>query len=124
MLIRDFKDLIVWQKSVDLAVDIYAMTRSFPEDEKLGLTSQLRRASVSISSNIAEGNGRPTSKDYLRFLGTSTGSLNEVRSLVVVSNKLDFFSEGDVAGLESRSDEIGKMLASLRASLRGRGGRR
>ena len=124
MLIRDFKDLIVWQKSVDLAVDIYAMTRSFPEDEKFGLTSQLRRASVSISSNIAEGNGRPTSKDYLRFLGTSTGSLNEVRSLVVVSNKLDFFSEGDVAELESRSDEIGKMLASLRASLRGRGGRR
>jgi four helix bundle protein len=118
--IRNYKDLVVWQKSVDLAVTIYAATTNFPAEERFGLTDQLRRAAVSISSNIAEGNGRSTTKDYLRFLATSNGSLNEVGSLLAVSTRLHFLTDKNLSGLEARCDEIGKMLSSLRATLRKR----
>jgi four helix bundle protein len=117
---RNYKDLVVWQKSVDLAVVLYAATTHFPAEERYGITDQLRRAGVSISSNIAEGNGRSTTKDYLRFLATSNGSLNEVGSLLAVATRLHFLSDKSVSRLEARCEEIGKMLSSLRATLRKR----
>ena len=118
MPVRNYKDLVVWQKAVDLAVALYDVTGHFPAEERFGLTDQLRRSGVSISSNIAEGNGRSTTKDYLRVLATSNGSLNEVGSLIAISTRLHFLTEKNASILEARCDEIGKMLSSLRATLR------
>ena len=117
MTVRDFEDLIVWQKSVDLAADVYALTQDFPRDERFGMTKQLREAAVSVSSNIAEGNGRWTTKDYVHFLINSRGSLYEVRSLLLVSKRLGFTTDGGVVDLTALIEEIGRMLAGLRASL-------
>jgi four helix bundle protein len=122
--IRDFRDLKVWAKSIDLAAEVYRITRQFPADERFGLTLQLRTASVSVSSNIAEGNGRGTKKDYVRFLRISTGSLNEVRSLTILSDRLEFISAGDASALHAMIEEISKMLTGLRKSLSGRKSKR
>ena len=117
MPIRDFRDLEVWQRAIDLSVAIYKLTRRFPADERFGLTSQLRSAVVSVSSNIAEGNGRGSTKDYGRFLMTSKGSLNEIRSLLVVSCRLEIVTAADVDPIEVEAERISKMLMALRASL-------
>jgi four helix bundle protein len=117
MPVRDFRDLTVWQKSVDLAVGVYELTRSFPSSERFGLVKQLRDAAASVSSNIAEGNGRRTTKDYVHFLSTSKGSLNEVRSLLVVSTRLKFASHAQIVGTDDMIQEISKMLSALSASL-------
>jgi four helix bundle protein len=115
--VRDFEDLIVWQKAVDLAADIYALTQKFPREELYGITAQLRKAAVSVSSNIAEGSGRWTTKDYVHFLINSRGSLYEVRSLLQVSLRLRFTTEAKVVALTAHMSEIGRMLAGLRAGL-------
>jgi four helix bundle protein len=117
MKVRDFQDLIVWQKAVDLIVEIYRATRHFPADERFQISGQLRKAAVSIASNIAEGNGRGTTRDYVNFLTMSRGSLQEVRSLLIVSQRLELISGSSVTGLFDRLDEIGKMLSALRTSL-------
>ena len=90
--IRDFRDLIVWQRSVDFIVEVYQLTRRFPVDERYGITSQLRRAAVSVSSNIAEGSGRTSLPDRRNFLGFSRGSMKESESLLLVSQRLGFVS--------------------------------
>jgi four helix bundle protein len=117
MPVRDFRDLIVWQRAVDLAVEAYTLTRRFPPEERFGLTAQLRRAAISVSSNIAEGNGRNATKDYVRFLAIAKGSVNEVRSLLAVCNRLKLTTAGEVSSIEAMLDEVSKMLAALRASL-------
>jgi four helix bundle protein len=124
MKVRDFRDLKVWQKSIDLAADVYRITRRFPTDEQFGLTAQVRKATISISSNIAEGNGRESTKDYLRFLSISSGSLNEVRSLFATSGRLGLIRESTADAMESRIEEISKMLGALRRSLKRRIARR
>ena len=116
--VRDFEDLLVWQKAVDFIVDIYAETRRFPREEKFGITAQIRDAATSVASNIAEGNGRGTTKDYLRFLATSRGSLYEVRSLLTVSRRLGFLTKERSEVLREEANEIGRMLSGLRSSLR------
>jgi four helix bundle protein len=120
MTVRNYKDLIVWEKSVDLAALVYATTRQFPESERFDMTSQMRRAAVSISSNIAEGNGRSITKDYLRFVATANGSLNEVGSLVAVSLRVGLLSIAAARPIDAKCVEIGKMISSLRSSLRKR----
>jgi four helix bundle protein len=117
MRIRAFRDLEVWQKAVDLAADVYTLTRRFPAEERFGLTAQLRSAAVSISSNIAEGNGRGSRKDYVRFLMNSKGSLNEVYSLLAVAQRLEIMATHDVAPIEELVELIGKKLMALRSSL-------
>ena len=112
MVVRDFQDLVVWQKSVDLIVDLYSATRSFPSEERFGITAQLRRAAISIASNIAEGNGRGTTKDYIRFLSISRGSIYEVRSLLVVCQRLDFLALDSGTHFAGRTNEIGRMLSA------------
>ena len=91
--IRTFRDLLIWQKSIKLVTRIYEVTRSFPKEEAFGLTSQMRRCSVSIPSNIAEGHGRNSTGNYLRFLQIATGSLCELQTQLVIANNLSFFSE-------------------------------
>ncbi len=107
------KDLKVWQKSIDLVVDVYAATASFPKEELYGLTSQIRRACVSISSNIAEGYGRGSDKDLVRFLFFSLGSASEVETQLIISQRLSFITSIEFEKLNTLNNEIIKMLSAL-----------
>jgi four helix bundle protein len=118
MRIRDFRDLEVWQKSMDLAVDVYTIARRFPREERFELTSQLRKAVVSVSSNIAEGSGRATTKDLLNFLSTARGSLRESESLLLLSQRLGYASERELKAAIQLVHRIGQMLTALRKNLR------
>ena len=115
--IRSYQDLIVWQKSVLFVTDIYSTTKHFPQEEKFGITSQLNRAAISIPTNIAEGWGRETSKNYLQFLRTSRGSVMEVQTLLIISKNLNYISQGNFEVLQSKIEEVGKILQGLIKSL-------
>ena len=115
--IKSFRDLVVWQKSVGLVVEVYAVTGQFPKEEIYGLTSQMRRCAVSVPSNIAEGYGRNTTSDYIRFLRMAIGSLFELMTQIVIAVKLDFATEEDLRKIEIAGDEIEKMLISLSRKL-------
>ena len=110
---RSFRDLDVWSKSIDLTELIYKMTGSFPQSEIYGLTSQMRRASVSIASNIAEGSARGTKKDFRQFLRVAKGSTCELQTQLVITNRLRYCSEPEIAVAEAKSHEIGRMLTGL-----------
>jgi four helix bundle protein len=112
-----FEKLVVWQKAVDFADSAYAATRRFPADEKFGLTNQIRRAAVSVASNIAEGCARPDS-DYARFLGYATGSVYEVVTQLAIARRQDLLSEAELNQLYASAEEISRMLSGLRESLR------
>lgn len=118
MTIKSYRDLIVWKKSVTLVCDIYRVSARFPRDERFGLTAQLRRASVSIPSNIAEGHGRATRGEYLNALSVAYGSANEVQTLVLISQFLGFLNQEGSDQLMAEMDEIVRMLARLRSRLR------
>ncbi|SMC79668.1 four helix bundle protein [Chryseobacterium sp. YR221] len=113
----NFKDLLVWQKAIDFVTEIYKNTESFPKDEIYGLISQLRRAAVSIPSNIAEGNSRRSKLDYLQFLKISRGSCAEVETQLIISKKLNFLTEENYLKLNQDIIEISKMLNGLINSL-------
>ena len=117
MPIRDFEDLIVWQRAVELAVELYRITAGFPAEERYGMTSQLRRAGVSVSSNIAEGSGRGTTRDLVSFLTNSRSSLFETRSLIVVSQRVGLLEPLQCVKTVSLMKEVGKMLSRLRTNL-------
>jgi four helix bundle protein len=110
---QDFKELVVWQKAIDLTVSVYKLTRKFPADEIYGLTSQMRRASVSVASNIAEGRGRISDGEFRQFLGVARGSVCEVLTQVHVAKALGFGNEGALEEVELLSNEVSKMLLSL-----------
>ncbi len=112
-----FKELKVWQKSVDLAVDIYRITKNFPSEEKFGIISQMRRCGVSIPSNIAEGAGRNTNGEFIHFLGIAEGSANELETQAIISQRLDFLSEDELLKVETSVTEIKNMLFSFKKSL-------
>src|SRR5437762_7355880 len=112
-----FEKLDVWQKAIDFAGLVYKVTRSFPDDERFGLTSQMRRAAVSVSSNIAEGSARFSKADFTRFLEIATGSLFEVVSQSFVSRRQGFLSEADFKILYAAAEEQGRMLSGLRRSV-------
>jgi four helix bundle protein len=120
MSIRSYKDLTVWQKSIDLIDELYRFSRAFPKSETYGLSSQLQRAAVSVAANIAEGSGRDSTKEFIHHLAYSLGSLAEVETYLIVSLRLEYAANSTVAKLESKCDEIGKMLRSLQKSLRRR----
>jgi four helix bundle protein len=113
----NFEKLEVWQKSIALADVIYGQTRSFPVDERFGLTNQMRRSVVSVSSNIAEGSSRSSKTDFGRFIEIGTGSVFELVSQSFIARRQDFLSEGNFQTIYSSADEIGRMLSGLRASL-------
>jgi len=116
--IRSFQDLIVWQRAMDLSVSIYALTKSFPREELFGLTSQLRRASVSISSNIAEGQARNSTKEFIQFLSIARGSNAEVRSQLYLVQRLGLANLLETKQCIALTVEISKMLASLITTLK------
>ncbi len=110
---KTHKDLIVWQKSIQMVLFVYKFTENFPKEELYGLTSQMRRAAVSIPSNIAEGHGRCSDKELIRFLFISLGSSAELETQLVIANKLSFLDEAVYLQLSGLNDEIIKMLSSL-----------
>src|ERR1035438_2720651 len=112
-----FKDLVVWQRAIQLTVAIYKLTSSFPESERFALTNQLRRASVSIASNIAEGYGKSSKGEYLLFLGHARGFCAEVETQLVIAKELEFGTKQELATAASLCDEVGKMLVALMKSL-------
>jgi len=113
-----FKELIVWQKSIDLVTKIYKVTEKFPSSEIYGLTSQLKRASVSIPSNIAEGNTRRSKADYVQFLRIARGSCSEVETQIIISKNLGFIDEISFEKLSFSIVEISKMINGLINSLK------
>ena len=116
---RNHKDLIVWQKSMALVRRVYEITRAFPHEEMFGLTSQMRRAAVSIPSNIAEGYGRIYDKERINFLSIALGSDSELETQLMISEDLGFTADGDNAELSSLNNEVIRMLTSLIRGIRG-----
>ena len=114
MVIKTFKDLIVWQKSMLVVKDIYLLSIDFPGDEKYVLTPQIRRSAISIPSNIAEEYGRNSKKDYIRFLQIAKGSMYELKTQLEIANNLNYISNNNkYLEIEEKLTEIDKMLYSL-----------
>lgn len=114
---RDFTKYEVWELAIDVAQEIYLTTKKFPEEEKFGLITQIRRASVSISSNIAEGASRSSDKEFNRFIEIAMGSLFEARSQLFLSNKIKILNEQEFDRLEEKLSTLAKKLNSLRNKL-------
>jgi len=110
---ESYRDLIVWQRAVQLSVALYKLTASFPSEELYGLSSQLRRAGVSVASNIAEGYGRRSTGEYKQFLGMARGSNMEVQTQLVISGELGFGEATRMKEADGLSHEVGKMLVAL-----------
>lgn len=112
-----FKELEVWQRAVKLSVDIYHLTKRFPDTEKYGLISQLNRSAVSLPSNIAEGAGRNSNGEFKQFLGIATGSLFERETQLIVSKEIGIISKTELDTLAEKISTIIKMIAGLKKSL-------
>ena len=115
--VRHYRDLIVWQKSFDLANHIYEATHHFPKDERYGLSSQIRRAAVSIPSNIAEGSSREGTKEFLHFISITKGSLAEIETQLMLAEKRSYLSTESLNQLLKQTDEISRMLTALKRKL-------
>ena len=114
---RPHEKLDLWKKAIEFVVAIYKVTDDFPKDEKFGLTSQLRRASVSIVANIAEGAGRRTSNEFRQFLSHSQGSASEVDTELVIAERLHYLNKSDYERLAEDLDHIGRMITRLSQTL-------
>ena len=117
MALQSYRDLIVWQKSIDLVVSVYQLAKKFPDVEKYGLTSQIRRAASSIPANIAEGYGRTHRGDYLRHLSFAKGSLYELETHLVIAVRLNYIDREEIKIIWDLAQDIGKMLNKLIKSL-------
>jgi len=114
---KHYKDLLIWQKGMILSKLVYKLTASFPVREKFGLTSQLRRAAVSVPSNIAEGQARHGTKEFLQFLSHAEGSLAELETQLLLSVELDLATKEDVEPALKEIDELQKMIVALKRKL-------
>jgi four helix bundle protein len=112
-----YKDLIAWQKAMEMVAMIYDATSEFPSDERFGLVSQLRRAAVSVPSNIAEGKARYSNRDFVRFLRQARGSLAEIETQVLIAQQRRYLPDAQVTTLTKRLDELGRILSGLINSL-------
>jgi four helix bundle protein len=110
---ESIKDLVVWQRAVEMSLAIYRLTAGFPSDERFGLTNQMRRASVSVASNIAEGYGKSTRGEYLSFLGHARVSNGEIQTQLVIAKGLGFGSEQALQAAQNLSDEVGPMMVVM-----------
>ncbi len=117
---RNYSDLIAWQKAMDLVELIYKATAQLPKEELYGLTNQLRRAAVSVPSNIAEGQGRGSAPDFRRFLSMSYGSLREVETQLLIAQRLHYLTSAQTDRLMSLTAEVGRLINGLSQSLEGR----
>lgn len=117
MAVHSYRDLIAWQKAMDLVVAVYRATEPYPQREVFGLTNQSRRAAVSIPSNIAEGQGRGTAKDYVHFLHIARGSLQELETQLILAQRLGFLLDPEVQSLLCQSDEVSRIVSGLMRAL-------
>ena len=115
--IRSYRDLIVWQKSIELVDAVYRATANFPKNEIYALTSQLRRAAISVPSNIAEGHARKSTREFVNFLSIARGSLAEVETQIVIAKRLGYLDDALEADTFSKTTEIGRLMAGLARSL-------
>ena len=115
---RSYRELVAWQKAIELVVGIYRVTRRWPREELFGLTDQVRRAAVSIPANIAEGQGRDSRKEFLHHLAIADGSLHEVETHLIISQRLDYTDEATCDTLLNQASEVGRLLHGLKRSLR------
>ena len=118
--LKSYKDLVVWQKSIVLVKEIYQLTRRFPADEKFGLISQMRRAAVSVPSNLAEGHARNTTGEFVQFISHAEGSLAELETQVILAVELGFCPASEARPIQEVIVEIQKMANALRRSLASR----
>ena len=118
--ITSYRDLQVWKRAIDLAEAVYQATAQWPKDERFGLISQIRRASVSVASNIAEGSARRTTGEFLQFIGMSRGSLAETETQIIIAQRLRYLSEPAATNLLASAEEISRMLVALAGALRKR----
>lgn len=112
-----FRELEVWRLAMQLAQAVYELASEFPQDERYGLRAQVQRAAVSVPSNIAEGNARGATRDYIRFVSIAYGSLAELQTQVLLANRLGFVSEVRIAGVVALAERVGMMLLRLRQAL-------
>ncbi len=115
--VRSYRDLEVWKKSIDLVEAIYKLSKTFPPDERFGLTSQVRRAAASVPANIAEGAARTGTGEFLQFLSVASGSLAEVETFLILAERLKLISTEALGRLETQTSEISRMLGGLKRSL-------
>lgn len=113
-----YKDLVAWRKAMMMALDIYRATRGFPKDETYGLGSQLRRAAVSVPSNIAEGQGRYSRGEFHRFLNNARGSVSEIETQIILARELAYLPRTEADDLLMKAAELGRILNGLIASTR------
>ena len=118
--VRSYRDLLVWQRAMDLALGIYALSRSFPDSERFVMVSQLRRAAVSVPSNIAEGHARSSTRDFLRFLSIASGSLAELETQLILAHRLDYLDQDRLDSTLVLAGETGRMIRGLQTSLASR----
>jgi four helix bundle protein len=114
---KTFKDLVVWQEAMKLVEIVYLKTKTFPKEELYGLTSQIRRAAISIPANIAEGNGRKSRKEYTHFLSIANGSLTELETHLLIAERLNFVTKETMEQFQAQLQLVGRLLSALRKSL-------
>jgi four helix bundle protein len=119
MKARTYRELIAWQKGMDLVVSVYQLTRRFPHEEQYGLTSQLRRSVVSIPSNIAEGQGRSSTREFQQFLSIAYGPLQEAETQLLIAQRLRYITTAESDALLSHCSEVGRLINGLSRSLPG-----
>ncbi len=108
-----FEDLLAWQRAMELVLQVYRDTEAFPKHEMFGLTSQLRRAAVSVASNVAEGKGRGSDKEPIQFLNCSRGSVYEIQTQLRIAQRLGYLTDEQASALREKSDEVGRLLNGL-----------
>lgn len=118
MTVQSYRQLIAWQKAFELVKRVYDLTRNFPKEEIYGLTSQIRRASVSISSNIAEGQGRDSTKEFLHHLSIAYGSLMEVETQILIAESLEYLKPEETKLVLEKTAETGRLINGLMRSLK------
>ena len=119
-VLKSYRDLEVWKKSIEWVEKIYHVSRNFPPEEKFGLTSQMRRAAVSVPANIAEGAARTGTGEFLQFLSVSSGSLAEVETLLILADRLQLLPAAEMQKLLDEAGQISRMLGGLKRSLQSR----
>lgn len=117
MSVKSYRNLQVWQKSMDFMENIYGITKDFPKEEIYGITSQIRRAVLSVPANIAEGSSKKSRKEFIRFINISYGSLAEAETFIIAATRLNFLNTTSETKLLEQAAEIGRMLNGLRRSL-------
>lgn len=117
MKVKSYRELIVWQRAMEVAVEVYSLVKQLPKEEQFALSSQMRRSAVSIPSNIAEGQARNATKEFVHFLGIANGSKSELETQLMLCTKIGYFSETEIQTTMASLEKVGKMLNALMKNL-------